>query len=605
MSTNPTNRQNNGSFRRGGKRRVIGASAAGLALIAVGVLAWANWNAPGRGQTDQAVFAVQHGPLTISVTESGTIQNRDLVVVKSELEGKAVLLSLIPEGTTVEKGQLLAELDSSRLVDDKVQQAITVMNAEAAFIRARENLAMTKSQSESDISRAQLDYNFAQMDVRKYLEGDYPQELRQADADITIAKEELQRANDQLGWSKTLAEEKFITRTELEADKLAVTRRELDLKLAEAKLALLKEYTYNRRVEELKSNVEQTKAALDRVTRKGTADVVQAEADLKAKESEFNRQTATLEKLGQQIDKCKIYAPVAGMVVYATTGKASFRGSAEPLAEGQEIRERQELINLPTTASMMAEVKIHESSLRKIKKDQPVRVTVDAVPGKTFPGRVGKIGLLPDAQSAWMNPDLKVYETEIYLDGDAKELRAGMTCKAEIVVATYPDAIFVPVWSVVRVQGKPTVYLPGTEGPKPREVEIGLDNNNMVHVLQGLSPGELVLLAPPLGPSTAPIREEEPKPVAPSAPSAPAAPSANAGTGVPKRDESRLGILDAAESTPPPAFDPAKLRSMSREERQKMMESLTPEQRDALRRQMGQGRRGPRSGAGNPTPEGQ
>ena len=112
------------------------------------------------------------------------------------------------------------------------------------------------------------------------------------------------------------------------------------------------------------------------------------------------------------------------MVVYATTGKAG-RGNVEPLAEGQEIRERQELIYLPTTTSMMADVKIHESSLQKVAEGLPVRITVDAVPGKVFMGHVGKIGLLPDAQSMWMNPDLKVYNTEIFLDGDARTCGPG------------------------------------------------------------------------------------------------------------------------------------------------------------------------------------
>jgi HlyD family secretion protein len=563
------------------RKSLVGAV---IAAIAIGLVAGVSWSARNRvagGKDAPAVFETERGPLTISVTESGTIQNRDLVIVKSELEGSATVLYLIPEGTTVQKGDLLVELDSSRLVDDRTQQEISVQNAEASFIRARENLAVTKSQSESDISRAKLDYEFAQLDLRKYEEGDYPQEVRQAEADITIATEELQRANEQLDWSRKLAEKKFITRTELQADELAAKRRELDLKLARDKLTLLTDYTNGRRLAELKSNVDQAKAALERVTRKGTADIVQAEADLKAKESEFNRQKAQLEKLGRQIEKCRIVAPVAGMAVYSTTGKPQFRGSAEPLAEGQQIRERQELIYLPVTTSMMAQVKIHESSLRKIKKDQSVRVTVDAVPGRVFQGRVGRIGLLPDAQSSWMNPDLKVYDTNIHLEGDAKELRAGMTCKGEIIVATYPDALYVPVQSVVRVLGRPTVYLPRSSGPVAKEVEIGLDNNRMVHVLSGLEAGEKVLLAPPLGPSTAPIVAEQPETTGTSrepasaveVPAAPASP-------------------DAAGTTP---ADPATLRNMTREERQKFLESLTPEQRDALRQRTNQGEGGQRN----------
>jgi HlyD family secretion protein len=586
---------------------MIVTAAVAVCLVVGGVVTWANWKPATRQNADTAVYEVQHGPLTISVSEAGTIQNRDLVVVKSEVEGKTSLLMLIPEGTNVEKGQLLAELDSSNLVDSKTKQEITVMNAQAAFIGAQENQAIVKSQGESDVRQAQLDSRFAELDLRKYQEGDYLQAVQQADTNIKIANEQLQVAKDKLEWSQKLAQEKFITRTELQGDELSADQAQLSVALAETSMKVLKEFTYGRTLESLKSNVEQTKAALERVTRKAKANDIQAEADLKAKESEFNRQKEALDKLVKQIDKCKIYAPVAGMVVYATTGQP-LRGSQEPLAEGQDIRERQQLINLPTTASMMAVVNIHESSLRKIKKEQPVRITVDAVPGKTYQGRVGKIGILPDAQSAWMNPDLKVYATQIYIDGDAKDLRAGMTCKAEVVVETYPDAIFVPVQSVVRVQGKPTAYLPGAEAPIPRQVEIGMDNNRMVHILSGLTPGEMVLLAPPLGPSTAPIHEEEVPAVNPS--TTPASPTP-AASGTPAASDTAPASTDPAVAAPtatlPPGFDMAKFRSMTREERQKAMEGMTPEQSDAVRKLMGAGRRrppggGPAGGSGNPPP---
>jgi HlyD family secretion protein len=99
---------------------------------------------PGLAASSRSVptFQVQQGPLTISVIEAGTIKSQDQIILKSELEGQTTLIYLIPEGTRVEEGQLLAELDSSKLKDDRVEQEIKVDNAEAAFIQARENLAV-------------------------------------------------------------------------------------------------------------------------------------------------------------------------------------------------------------------------------------------------------------------------------------------------------------------------------------------------------------------------------------------------------------------------------------------------------------------------------
>jgi HlyD family secretion protein len=101
----------------------------------------------------------------------------------------------------------------------------------------------------------------------------------------------------------------------------------------------------------------------------------------------------------------------------------------------------------------------------------------------------------------WMNPDLKVYNSDIYLEEDDHSLRTGMSCKVEIIVEEYDDVIFIPIQAVVRVGGKPTVYVVSDGTIDERQVEIGLDNNRMVHVLDGLVEGEAVLLTPPLKPA--------------------------------------------------------------------------------------------------------
>ena len=147
---------------------------------------------------------------------------------------------------------------------------------------------------------------------------------------------------------------------------------------------------------------------------------------------------------------------------------------------------------------MKAEVKVHEASLEKVSIGLPVRVTVDALPGRIFTGSVAKIAPLPDAQMVWMNPDLKVYNTEIYLEGEGGYLRTGMSCRAEIIIAEYSDATYVPVQAVLRVGGEPTVYVWNGRSFEPHRVEVGLDNNRMVRIIGGLEAGEKVLLTPPL-----------------------------------------------------------------------------------------------------------
>jgi len=530
---------------------------------------------------DGPIYRVRGGPLTIHVTESGTIQAREQVVIKSEVQGQTTIIWLIEEGKHVKKGDLLVELDASKLQDNLVDQQIRVQNADAAFVRARESLEITKSQGDSDVAKAELDYEFSQEDLKKYVEGEYPKELGEMEAQIKLAESDLEDAQNTFQWSQKLFDQKYIAESDLTRDSLRLKRAELDLKTATANRDLLVKFTHKRRVRELESDVEQKQMALDRVKRQALANGVQDEADLKAKQSELNRQKEKLAKIQDQIAKTKIYSPAAGMVIYATTGKDSRRGNDEPLEAGQVVREREELILLPTANAMLVNIKVHESSLKKVKVGQPVRITINALPGKVYWGKVAKIAPLPDAQSFWRgNPDLKVYNTEIYLDGELPGVRTGMTCKAQVIVQQLKDALFVPVQSVIRVAGKPTVYLERGGRAVPVQVELGLDNKDYIHIVSGLNEGDRVLTNPPLdktteGSDTGSASDDEPN-------------TDVVETNTRPQDSAPSGVQTASPSDQTKQPGQARPTPQQIAQMRERIKNMTPEQRKALREKMQQ-----------------
>lgn len=482
-------------------RKLLLALPVLLIVLAGGLWVWQPW-APAEEPAAQPTYTVRRGPLVISVTENGSISNRDKIVIKNEVPKQVAILWLIDEGTRVSKGDLLIELDAAEFKDALQKQQITLLNAEAEAVEAREDLAVKKNEAQAAIEQAELDLTFARSDLTKYIEGEYPQELASAEAEITLAEEDLQRASDKLEWSRRLAGEGYITGSELEADEAAVQRAKLDLKLARGQLDLLTKHTHVRKLQELKSAIRQAELALERTKRKSKADVIRAESRSVTKTQQHKREADRLKEIQEQIAQCTIRAPADGVVVYATTGQFSWRGNVDPLAKGVEVRPRQELIYLPTDETVMAAVKIHESQLRKLSVGQPARITVDALPGMVFSGQVGKISLYPDGTSIWLNPDLKLYSTDVYIEqGDVGQLRAGMGCRAEIIVQVLQNALFVPVQALVREAGRPRVYVMTDAGPQPRDVQVGLDNERMIHIREGLSAGERVLLTPPLAAS--------------------------------------------------------------------------------------------------------
>ncbi len=139
----------------------------------------------------------------------------------------------------------------------------------------------------------------------------------------------------------------------------------------------------------------------------------------------------------------------------------------------------------------------------------PAHITVDALPDTIFKGHVNKIAPLPDPSSFWMNPDLKVYNTEIYIDNIANDLRNGMTCEVEIIAETHTNALYIPLQSVVKINNNPTAFILNKHGkPEKRIIKTGSDNNRMIHIISGLKEGEKVILAPPLTNSERPPSPE-------------------------------------------------------------------------------------------------
>jgi len=491
------------------KNRLKPVLAITLPILLVATVAAVRWSGGEDATENIPTFEVKRGPLTISIDASGTIKALDQEVITCKVKGEGgregggvTILTLVPEGTRVKEGDLLVELDSSSFEDQLVAEQITLQTAETALISATETLEVGKNLAESEKEQAQLTLNFAEQDLKKYEEGDYKNELTDAESQIVVKEEAAQQAVDKYKWSQQLFAEKYISETELKADELAVSRTNLDVQLAKSQLQLLKDFTYKRQMAQLESDKWQAGMALERANRKATADVVLLEAALLEAEANLERQKEVVKKLQTNIANTMIYAPADGMVVYATS-QDHHRGNREPLDVGQQVRERRELIHLPTSDKVKAEIKVHESSMRKVTVGLPVVVTVDALSERAFTGKVVKIAMLPDAQMVWLNPDLKIYTTEIHIDGDNSDLRTGMSCRASIVIDQYEDVVYVPVQAVVRIGDQPTVYVIKDGKDELRSVEIGLDNNRMVHVISGLEPGERVKLAPPLAPAEA------------------------------------------------------------------------------------------------------
>jgi HlyD family secretion protein len=391
----------------------------------------------------------------------------------------------------------------------RVEESFEASQPPVAAGSEREDLPSTATEDEtvmrdpetgkvqiSSASQTEVDVDFSKYSKREALgDGEARQMLLKLEDDVDLAREDVNLAESKLEGTKRLFAKDFVTKIELDNDELTVKRKSINMDSAKTDIDLYVKYEFPKQAEKLLSDYEESLRALQRARRLAVSKLAQAEAKLNSAEARYELQTRKRDELKEQITKCVIPATQPGLVVYGEGNRSYYRNN-DRIEEGASVRERQVLITIPDTTQMTVDVKVHESYVKLVKKGQRARITVDAFPDKLLEGEVLKIAVLPDTQSRWMNPDLKVYSTTILIDGQFDWLRPGMSAEGEIIIETLTDVVMVPLQAVAQEKGETVVYL-ANRGMERRAVETGSFNTTFIEIKSGLETGDVVALRAP------------------------------------------------------------------------------------------------------------
>jgi multidrug resistance efflux pump len=123
----------------------------------------------GAPVTDLNLFQVARADLPITVKENAELQALRETIVRSEVEGQSTIIFLIPEGTYVQQGEKLVELDVSELVEKRATQAISVAKAESALAQARKEKEILAKELTTKENTARSSLLIADMELDKLL----------------------------------------------------------------------------------------------------------------------------------------------------------------------------------------------------------------------------------------------------------------------------------------------------------------------------------------------------------------------------------------------------------------------------------------------------
>ena len=356
---------------------------------------FADWFKP--SQANLLTHEVHPEYLQATIVERGTLESAEnadvLCMVKAGSKGTyaSTIKWVIDDGSMVNKGELVMELDDSSLQDDYRDQNILVDKARAEWVTADENYTITQKQNESDIALKLAALQVAELDLDKYLgirsdpeliligsvagalatlteRGEYRQLLDDVSGRLKLAEADLEAYRDRASWANRSVRLQYLTpsQAKVEQSKLAGSLDNV-AKLQKEKY-ILETFIRQRELTNFRSIKDVARLDYEGALRQASAKLTQADSERKTKYSVYQQELDKLREVEQQITLCKIYAPQSGMVVYYK--ESSRRGEGGPMvAVGEQVREGQKLLRIPNLDQMQVSASVHEALVSKLRGD--------------------------------------------------------------------------------------------------------------------------------------------------------------------------------------------------------------------------------------------
>lgn len=337
--------------------------------------------------------------------------------------------------------------------------------------------------------------------------------LSSAEAESAAAEASLRAADENLVTAQASVER---AKAELERARLFFERAR---QLHEEKLISQQEF------DQRKADFEAFSAALrEAEARRKQAEAQRAQlvSQLAAAQKRVAVAAANLRRAADVLQRTYAVSPIDGVVTNLPVRVG------ETVVPGIQNSPASLIMTIADMSLITAEVKVDETDIVNVKLGQTAAITIDAIPEKTFSGRVIEIGNtailrstgLAASQSAISSQEAKDFKVVIALDDPPAEIRPGLSCTAKITTATRDRVLTIPIQALtVRQKGDlepPKKGVEAATAPDPalekerkkemqgvfvvngdkvefREVKTGITGATDIEVVSGLKEGEEIV----------------------------------------------------------------------------------------------------------------
>ena len=222
---------------------------------------------------------------------------------------------------------------------------------------------------------------------------------------------------------------------------------QLRLSLESARVALKQAEENHKRQQDLWKGGLTTRETLEKTEN----DLRMRQAELRAQEQQVQTQQmrmqqerATLDSARYDLSKVRIESPIDGIVTRRNIEEG------ETVVVGTMNNAGTVLLTIADMSVIEAEVEVDETDIPSVQFGQKAKITIDAMPGRSFTARVTEIGNSPIQQSGQSGPQSAQtqatnFKVTLTVDGEIPEVRPGFTCTAEITTATRDNVLSVPI----------------------------------------------------------------------------------------------------------------------------------------------------------------
>ena len=189
-----------------------------------------------------------------------------------------------------------------------------------------------------------------------------------------------------------------------------------------------------------------------------------------------------------QLSKTAITAPIDGVITRLEVEEG------EMVVIGIQNQPGTILMTVSDLSAINAEVKVAEADVLRLKLANPATVTLEAVPGLRYQGEVVEIGASALPQTG-TQASAREFKVKVRLKGALDQLRPGLTCDAEVLVAERKNVLTVPLQAVIQRGGVSGVFAVRDGTVKFTPVTTGIIGGLSIEV-DGMAEGTSIVSGP-------------------------------------------------------------------------------------------------------------